>query len=85
MDFVGVNMTDILDNISKRKTKKSVIEAEVISPSTSLLISNMDKKRDHDFFDLYFEASGISEYDEIEILDESQVILHLHDQESKTI
>ena len=51
------------------------------------MITNItEKKRDEDFLRLYFsnqKFSGVSEFDDIEILDDGRVIVHLCDQDSK--
>ena len=82
-----IKLNTIVNKISKKQIKKQSIEAEVISPSTSVMISSViDRKRNEEFLKLYFtnpKFSGVSEYESIEILDDGQVIVHLLDQESK--
>lgn len=54
-----------------------------------MIISNIsEKKRDEDFLRLYFsnpKFSGVSEFDDVEMLDDGRVIVHLCDQESKLL
>ena len=87
MLFIEAELSTIITKISKKKFKKQFIEVEIMSPSTSVVISNIaDAKRNKDFLSLYFtnpKHSGVSEYDDIELLDDGRVIVHLHDQESK--
>lgn len=78
-------LNTILTKISQQKFKRQFIEVEVISPSTSVVISNIDKKRDKDFLEVYFgnhRLSGVSGYKDLEIKGDGQVIIHLHDQKS---
>jgi len=53
------------------------------------MISNIsEKKRDEEFLRLYFSStkfSGVSEFDDIEMLDDGRVIVQLCDQESKLL
>ena len=87
MLFIEAELSTIITKISKKKFKKQFIEVEIMSPSTSVVISNIaDAKRNEDFLSLYFtnpKHSGVSGYDNIELLDDGRVIVHLHDQESK--
>ena len=85
--LIEMEISTIVAKISKKKIKKQLIEVEVMSPSTSVVITNItDNKRNADFLSLYFtnsKYSGVSEYDNLEILDDGRVIVHLHDQECK--
>ena len=84
MLLTEIELSTIVKNISKKKFKKQSIEVEVISPSTSVVISNV--KRNEEFLKLYFtnpKFSGVSEYENVEILDDGRVIVHLLNQESK--
>lgn len=78
-----------MTKISKKQFKKQFIEVEVMSPATSIVISNIvDKKRNEEFLKLYFtnsKHSGISEYNKLEILGHGQVIIHVQDQKSRLI
>ena len=82
-----IKLSTIVNKISKKQIKKQSIEAEVISPSTSVMISSViDRKRNEEFLKLYFtnpKFSGVSKYESLEILDDGRVIVHLLDQESK--
>ena len=85
--LTGLQLDKIIATISKKKIKKQLLVAEKVVPSTSVIISNIiEKKRDEDFLKLYFsnpKFSGVSDFDDIEILDDGRVIVHLCDQESK--
>jgi len=86
--YVGLQLDKIIAAISKKKFKRQLhLEAEKVTPSTSLIISNkIEKKRDEEFLWLYFsnpKFSGVGEFDDIEILDDGRVIVHLCNQESK--
>ena len=86
MVFVGTQIDDFITQISKRKFKRQLIEVEKMIPSTSLIISNIIEKKDEDYFRMYFSSpqhSGVSEIDDIEMLDDGRVIVHLLNQESK--
>lgn len=87
MLLTDIELSTIVKKVSKKKLKKQSIEVEVITPSTSVVISNViDKKRNEEFLKLYFtnpKFSGVSEYETLEILDDGRVIVHLLDQESK--
>ena len=82
-----MEISTIIAKISKKKIRKQLIEVEVMSPSTSVVISNItDTKRNEEFLSLYFtnvKFSGVSEYDNLEILNDGRVIVHLQDQASK--
>ena len=84
---IEAELSTIITKISKKKIKKQFIEVEVMSPSTSVVISNViDIKRSEEFLSLYFtnpKLSGVSGYDDIELLDDGRVIVHLEDQKSK--
>ena len=85
--ITDIEVSTIIKKISKKTIKKQTIEVEIITPSTSVLISNMaEKKRNKEFLKLYFNNvnfSGVSEYESLEILDDGRVIVHLLDQDSK--
>ena len=87
MLFTEADINTIKAKISKKKIKKQFIEVEVMSPSTSVVISDIiDSKRNIDYLSLYFtnpKHSGVSEYDNIEVLDDGRVIVHLQDQKGK--
>jgi len=86
IQLIEIKIGEIATKISKKKFRKQFIEVEVMSPSTSVVISNIvDKKRNEDFLQLYFsnpKHSGVSEYKDLEILHDGRVIVHLEDQES---
>jgi len=58
-------------------------------PSTSLMITNItEKKWDEEFLRLYFsnpKFSGVSQFDDLEMLDNGRAIVHLCDQEGKML
>ena len=87
MLLTEIELSTIVKNISKKTIRKQSIEVEVITPSTSVVISNViGKKRNEEYLKLYFtnsKFSGVSEYETLEILDDGRVIVHLHDQDSK--
>ena len=87
MLFTEADLSTIITKISKKKIQKQFIEVEVISSSTSVVISNIiETRRNEDYLSMYFtnpKHSGVSEYDDMEILDDGQVIVHLQDQKSK--
>ena len=82
-----IEVSTIIKKISKKTIKKQTIKVEVITPSTSVVISNMSEtKRNEKYLKLYFNNarfSGVSKYESFEILDDGRVIVHLLDQESK--
>jgi len=81
-------MNEVICRISAKPIKKSIIEAEILPPSASVIICNLEKKRSSEFYKLYFsnsEASGVSKFNDIEMLDDGQVIVHLLDQASELI
>ena len=86
--FTKADISTIITKISKKKVKKQFIEVEVMSPSTSVMISNIiETKRNEDYLSLYFanpKHSGVGGYDDMEILDDGRVIVHLQDQKSKS-
>ena len=85
--FTEADISTIISKISKKKVKKQFIEVEIMSPSTSVMISNIiETKRNEDYLSLYFanpKHSGVSGYDDMEILDDGRVVVHLQDQKSK--
>ena len=87
MLFTEADLSTIITKISKKKIKKQFIEVEIMSPSTSVVISNIiETKRNEDYLSVYFinpKYSGVSGYDDMEILDDGRVIVHLQDQKSK--
>ena len=87
MLLIEMEISTIIANISKKKIKKQLIEVEVMSPSTSVVISNINEHyRNEDFLSLYFtnsKFSGVSEFDNLEILDDGRVIVHFQDQASE--
>ena len=87
MLFIEEDLSTIIAKISKKKIKKQFIEVEVLSPSTSVMISNIiETKRNEDYLSLYFtnpKYSGVGGYDDMELLDDGRVIVHLQDQKSK--
>ena len=87
MLFTEADISTIIAKISKKKVKKQFIEVEIMSPSTSVVISNIiETRRNEDYLSVYFtnpKHSGVSGYDDMEILDDGRVIVHLQDQKSK--
>ena len=85
--IIEEEFSTIITKISKKKIKGQFIEVKVMSPSTSVVISNIiEDKRNEDFLALYFfnpKHSGVSWYKDMELLDDGRVIVHLQDQESK--
>ena len=55
MLFTEVDLSTIIAKISKKEIKKQFIEVEVMSPSTSVVISNItETRRNEDYLSLYF-------------------------------
>ena len=85
--IIEEELSTIITKSSNKRINGQFIEVEVISPSKSVVISNIvETKRNEDFLSLYFtnpKHSGVSGYDDMELLDDGRVIVHLQDQKSK--